>query len=78
MPPDSDAVYITDGKNISEAHWFSSMRAPITHEILPGDWVNQHYRMSGEYIHSGDITHWIPVWEVESHLLDCLGVVQSG
>lgn len=58
-PNHSSAVLITDGKDISVAHWFNSMFNPRTNETLPGDWVNQHERLTGGYIENP--TYWAEI-----------------
>jgi hypothetical protein len=59
MPVDSSACLVTDGKNISVAHWFSSLYSPSTGETRPGEWVNQHDRITGGFVEL--VTHWMPM-----------------
>ncbi len=52
-PPNSNKVLITDGKDISCAHWFDKFAGRPDD---PGEWVNQHERITGGYIDNP--THW--------------------
>lgn len=59
MPPTSNKVLITDGYNISAAHWFDKFAPP--HENDPGEWVNQHERLTGGWV--AHPTHWASIEE---------------
>lgn len=56
MPDNSEVVLITDGVNLSTAHWFEQRRKPRTNELLGGAWVNQHFPITGRVTRP---THWM-------------------
>lgn len=67
-PDDSRAVLVTDGKDLSIAHWFNCLLKPPDYKIKhPGEWCNQHDRLTGPYIEN--ITHWMDIEDLAELLL---------
>lgn len=59
LPPNSQCVLITDGKEIGGAHYFAKLTNPRTGEKSGPEWGNQFYRLTGGYIYQP--THWMPL-----------------
>lgn len=63
LPEDSQKVLITDGTNVSCAHYFGlkDERHEAKNDGKAGDhwWANQFDRMTGGFVH--EPTHWMPV-----------------
>lgn len=68
LPSDSRKVLITDGVNVSCAHYFARW---YNRPEMPPDWVNQHERITGGYITQP--THWR---DVHSLLLEVPNVAR--
>ena len=59
LPDDSRKVLITDGVNVSAAHYFVRSRDPRTGETFGPEWVNQFERLTGGYVEAP--THWAEI-----------------
>lgn len=62
MPPDSDQVLVTDGRQVAIANYFGTQtenNCDAPHLVGKPKWANQHVQIIGRYIE--EITHWLPM-----------------
>jgi hypothetical protein len=62
-PSDSRQVFITDGKQLGTAHYFSKVFVPPNYkaQIENNKFENQHNRILGNYINTENVIYWADV-----------------
>ena len=63
-PSNSRKVLITDGRDISCAHYFKILYNSTTGEEIGPEWGNQWEKITNNYIDDENITHWAEIEEL--------------